>query len=65
MPFQSPRPRGRTRPEWQTPLTTHGSFNPRVLAGGRDARLPHLRSPGNAVSIPVSSRDDTTGKTKI
>ena len=40
-------------------------FNPRVLAGGRDARLPHLRSPGNAVSIPVSSRDDTTGKTKI
>ena len=34
-------------------------FNPRALAGGRD-RLPHLRRPGNAVSIPASSREDAT-----
>ena len=34
-------------------------FNPRALAGGRD-RLPHLRRPGNAVSIPAPSREDAT-----
>ena len=43
--FQSTRPRGRTRLRHTVQKTTNKSFNPRVLAGGRDVqsrnRVPH------------------------
>ena len=42
--FQSTRPRGRTRPGSRKYRVKTGSFNPRVLAGGRDPRrdgAPH------------------------
>ena len=57
--FQSTRPRGRTRRDsYCLDCTQHG-FNPRVLAGGRDAQW--LSDPANkAVSIHASSREDAT-----
>ena len=57
--FQSTRPRGRTR-QCRNRLNLHKlSFNPRVLAGGRDNdTLPSVL--GNRVSIHASSREDAT-----
>ena len=57
--FQSTRPRGRTRPvNTETSNVSH-CFNPRVLAGGRDAKIyPTIVYGG--VSIPASSREDAT-----
>ena len=39
MQFQSTRPRGRTRPVSGFQIHRPVSFNPRVLAGGRDSKL--------------------------
>ena len=57
--FQSTRPRGRTRPvNTETSNVSH-CFNPRVLAGGRDAKIyPTIVYGG--VSIHASSREDAT-----
>ena len=57
--FQSTRPRGRTRPAGHTTVATPLSFNPRVLAGGRDS-VSVLRCSVFQVSIHASSREDAT-----
>ena len=57
--FQSTRPRGRTRPRIVTVSGVEPSFNPRVLAGGRDQACP-LCPTGPTVSIHASSREDAT-----
>ena len=59
MPFQSPRPRGRTRPSAASAAPRQCRFNPRVLAGGRDVCARHRKNLP-AVSIPASSREDAT-----
>ena len=59
--FQSTRPRGRTRPESLRIEEVSGSFNPRVLAGGRDI-LSDTRRHLMTVSIHASSREDATRK---
>ena len=51
MPFQSPRPRGRTRRLRSASKKSTGSFNPRVLAGGRDA-LPPLETAAQRFQSP-------------
>ena len=57
--FQSPRPRGRTRPSAASAAPRQCRFNPRVLAGGRDVCARHRKNLP-AVSIPASSREDAT-----
>ena len=57
--FQSTRPRGRTRPRRSNGRTTSRGFNPRVLAGGRDANQQRATDSG-VVSIHASSREDAT-----
>ena len=57
--FQSTRPRGRTRPLNLRILALNLSFNPRVLAGGRDA-ASSLPFRNTRVSIHASSREDAT-----
>ena len=59
MEFQSTRPRGRTRHDEYAEDDAYMSFNPRVLAGGRDKRLP-VEKQGVTVSIHASSREDAT-----
>ena len=44
--FQSTRPRGRTRLRSRSKTIRDGSFNPRVLAGGRDVLLLIVRKRG-------------------
>ena len=57
--FQSTRPRGRTRPNQVISTMPQNSFNPRVLAGGRDYGI-YGGSAEYAVSIHASSREDAT-----
>ena len=57
--FQSTRPRGRTRLFFRLISAEHLSFNPRVLAGGRDT-LPFSGDNWDSVSIHASSREDAT-----
>ena len=51
MPFQSPRPRGRTRRLRSASKKSTGRVNPRVLAGGRDA-LPPLETAAQRFQSP-------------
>ena len=57
--FQSTRPRGRTRLTWIAATRPGISFNPRVLAGGRDYNPNHVPE-HYMVSIHASSREDAT-----
>ena len=57
--FQSTRPRGRTRPCDKPESDFLLCFNPRVLAGGRDAQESKVTEP-ILVSIHASSREDAT-----
>ena len=59
IPFQSTRPRGRTRLPVTAIMVSGNSFNPRVLAGGRDF-APLLQLQFSGVSIHASSREDAT-----
>ena len=58
-PFQSTRPRGRTRPVIFPLASVPICFNPRVLAGGRDSARTRFCF-CNRVSIHASSREDAT-----
>ena len=53
--FQSTRPRGRTRQDFGYRNSAEISFNPRVLAGGRDIGISAVRDI-LIVSIPVPSQ---------
>ena len=57
--FQSTRPRGRTRHTDTLPSAPDNRFNPRVLAGGRDAKRKEENFERD-VSIHASSREDAT-----
>ena len=57
--FQSTRPRGRTRLPVYAREFILSSFNPRVLAGGRD-KCHFRETDAGAVSIHASSREDAT-----
>ena len=57
--FQSTRPRGRTRPVHRDAQAPANSFNPRVLAGGRDIDETKYHAMLD-VSIHASSREDAT-----
>ena len=59
--FQSTRPRGRTRLSFEPKKRVSFSFNPRVLAGGRDSDAAGV-VPADAVSIHASSREDATSQ---
>ena len=59
IPFQSTRPRGRTRPAILSIKFCPDGFNPRVLAGGRDLQN-YSHTKVDTVSIHASSREDAT-----